>query len=202
MLAGLALWWAVVSGAGEIDLGLWNERSLPDFIVGVGAVVFAIAVGVMIGRNRAPGKPDPFVPRNARALIFDLLVRLTFLTALCEELLFRGVLLWVWMAALDTEVDSSVISSIPPIAAAGVAFGLWHIMPTVVRQRAMGSRASVLVIARDVGGTFIFAVVMGLLRLRTGSIVGPWLVHVGLNASAIMAKYVAQARAQRRPDED
>lgn len=121
-------------------------------------------------------------------VLFQTLVRIPLGTALAEEVAFRGVLFasfgdrGTWAAAL----------------VASVAFGLWHIAPTIdlveINFPGAGSAHTALFVL----GAVVAATAAGLgfvwLRLRTGGIVAPFAFHAIVNSMALVAAVVAHRR--------
>lgn len=123
---------------------------------------------------------------------YELLVRIPVVTALGEELLFRGAVQGAW----DT-----VGGPVPAVAASSLAFGLWHVIPALeshthnpagaaISARAGGRPTHV---AATILATTAAGVAFALLRIRARSVVAPLLVHAVMNQSA----YVAARRAHR-----
>jgi membrane protease YdiL (CAAX protease family) len=106
----------------------------------------------------------------------QVLVRIPLGTVLWEEVAFRGVLL----AALSRMVP-------PPAAirASAVVFGFWHVRPTLsavaANDLAGGPLARILIVgvgcALTAGAGWFFA----WLRVRTGSLLAPALLHLATN---------------------
>lgn len=121
-------------------------------------------------------------------IVWQALVRIPLGTALTEEAAFRGVLLAsfgdrrTWVAAL----------------VASVAFGLWHIAPTIdlvqVNFPSAGPRQTALFVV----GAVVAATAAGLgfvwLRLRTGGIAAPFAFHAIVNSMALVASVLAHRR--------
>jgi hypothetical protein len=161
---------------------------------GSGTVLTMSSVGlVMMARPDLRGHlADPRIAAmSARKAAAQILVRIPVLTVLIEEAVFRGVL------------HAALIALYPePVALWGGAllFGLWHIGPGLdqarsVDRRSLAGMAHVLVtiIATTVAGAGLVW-----LRIETGSIWVPVVVHAGLNMTmAVFARLAA--RPQMRP---
>jgi membrane protease YdiL (CAAX protease family) len=110
--------------------------------------------------------------------------RIPFITALTEELLFRSVLLGVLLVLLS--VRWAVIVS-------AIVFGLWHVLTTVGDLG--GNDATDSLGALEQAGSVVLVVVatgvagllFGWLRVRSGSVIAPWLAHIAFNSSTFVA---------------
>lgn len=150
----------------------------PGFLTGVvaGLVGGAVFAGVAATRGQAPpvaGDIDVLLPRTQRERRWFAGVALT--AGICEEVLYRGVLLVV--AAL-------LLPAVPVwVLALGVAgvFGLAH-----VYQGAAG-----------VVVTTMMGAVLGLLVVATGSLLPAVVAHAALDLRALFAAPRAAAPAQR-----
>jgi membrane protease YdiL (CAAX protease family) len=117
-------------------------------------------------------------------LAYYILVRIPLGTVLLEELAFRGVL------------------QAPPSGAAALrsslAFGLWHVGPTLNMIRAnrplVSRTAKAATVVAAVGLTAGGGAVLSSLRARTGSLTAPFGFHTAVNAVATGAGWVAARR--------
>jgi len=102
-------------------------------------------------------------------------------TALLEEIVFRGVLFAVF--ARRTTVWRAALAS-------SIVFGLWHVAPTISSAQGndITEHASVLGIAALVIGMVIAMTAAGMvfswLRIRSRSLVAPFVLHAGVNGTA------------------
>lgn len=166
--AGVApgLRWGAL-GAGVVALGL------------AGALAWPPAAG-LLADERVAGL-------SLAGLAFQVGVRIPLGTVLFEEVAFRGVLLGAW--ARDHSVPAAVVGS-------SAIFGVWHIGPTLVllaeNDVALGPWGTVAAVGGGVAATAVAGVVFAALRLRTGGIVAPGLVHLATNALGTLAAYWAQ----------
>jgi membrane protease YdiL (CAAX protease family) len=100
---------------------------------------------------------------------------------MAEELIFRGALLGLYMQRHRPWVAVAMSSAV---------FGVWHVLPTIdslgTNPGAAGAADSIflqsaavafIVLATGVAGAFF-----SWLRLRSGSILAPWLTHAGFNS--------------------
>lgn len=185
---------AAFAAAGRLGLGPGvlgaTPRQLRDGLR-TGVALAAPAVGAILAAERSPRLRRLFDDRRTagvtrRGLVFETAVRIPFGTAVFEETLFRGLLL-SWFQVRTTTSRAVTWSS--------VLFGLWHVLPAwqtmagyaggILRTRS--SRAAgaglgaAVVLAAGVGAGF------SVLRLRTGSLATPIVVHAAVNAAAFGA---------------
>ena len=124
------------------------------------------------------------------ALVYQTLVRIPLGTALLEEFAFRGVLFGAWMER--GALTAALLSSI--------AFGLWHISPTLNQVRANDPGAGLRKKAAAVAGTVVFTTAAGLLlcwlRESSGTIALPFALHAGVNSFATLAAVQAGRSAK------
>jgi membrane protease YdiL (CAAX protease family) len=82
-----------------------------------------------------------------------------------------------------------------------VAFGLWHLVPTAaaldLNGVATGRRARAVALAGAVVVTAVAGAGLCLLRLATGSLVAPALVHASATSTATVVAGVLQAGGPR-----
>jgi uncharacterized protein len=186
LLAALAL----LSGASLADLGL-SRTDAPRGLV-VGAAVALLVAGALVIGMATPATRDLFDDERVAGLdggglAYQGLVRIPLGTAVFEELAFRGVLL-----ALLLRVASTVTA----VATSSALFGLWHILPTLSALRINDLHAGPAGRAAAVGGAVVVTGIGGAilcwLRLRTGSLVAPVVVHTATNSFAIVGAFVVQ----------
>ena len=173
-----------LSGA---ELGL--RADLGDVVFPLGAVaVFAIVVFVIASSRQAHRIADRRVAgMHGAGLAFYTLVRIPLGTALTEELLFRGVLFAAWRDAGASDLAAALWAS--------AAFGLWHISPTVIGLRKNDPAVSVATMRVAVAGAVLLTTVAGLgltwLRVDRESLLGPIVLHAGINSIGALAAVVA-----------
>ena len=107
---------------------------------------------------------------------YQVLVRIPFGTVLWEETAFRGVLLAALARALPLPAAT---------AASAVVFGLWHVRPTLSAVAANdlveGPAARGLAVALGCAATAAAGVLFTWLRVRSGSLLAPVLLHLATN---------------------
>jgi uncharacterized protein len=190
----LVVWLATLAALPLEDLGLATD-ALGDgwrwgrLMVVAAAVVVALAAGLadrlgpvaaLLGDRRAA---LPFA-----ALVSAVLVRIPLGTALFEEVLFRGVVL----AALQ-QVGSTGFA----VAWSSIAFGLWHVAPTIVALRENGVPPGSPAGRRAIVGAVLVTTLAGVgfagLALASGSLLAPFLAHWAFNAFGLLAAATSQA---------
>jgi CAAX protease family protein len=189
-LAAATAWLAAARRAGVsiAGLGLAPDRLGAGLRTGV-AVAAPIVAGIGTASRvpvAAPYFDDARVRdfRRGRAA-YEAVIRIPIATALGEELIFRGALLGLFGRKRSTTVA---------VAASSLLFGIWHVLPTLESLAANSpengdhSAAHKLgVVAGTVAATAAAGVGFALLRLRSGSVLAPAIVHAAINSSAFVA---------------
>lgn len=152
--------------------GLPLGRPWPLGVGAAGLVVAGLLVAARLPSTRPLLADRRMAGVDALGTAWRALVRIPLGTVVLEEVAFRGVL--------------PVLLS--PVAAAGL-FGLWHILPAARTLETNGARArwpvSMAVVAAAGVGLVLWE-----LRLATGGLVAPALVHVAANSGATVAAYL------------
>ncbi|RFU21697.1 CPBP family intramembrane metalloprotease [Geodermatophilus marinus] len=181
---------ARAAGLSRAELGLDPRR------VGAGlrwggafaaVVVAGCAAGVAVPATRPLFADARVAGAGAAELAHDVLVRIPLGTVLWEETAFRGVLLAVLARLLAPRTA---------VVASALLFGVWHVRPTAsavaANDLAGGAAAQALLVALGclvtVGAGLLFA----WLRVRSGSLLAPVLLHLATNTSGLLAAAVAQ----------
>lgn len=132
--------------------------------------------------------------QSRRDVLYRSLVRFPIGTALFEEVAFRGVLYGMWRRAGKSHRAATAITAI--------AFGVWHLIPSRNALRGnpleghLTSQSSQMgVIAGGASLTGLFSFGLTWLRIQSGSLVAPWLIHSAVNSTS----YLAGVRAWRTP---
>lgn len=135
-------------------------------------------------------QPDVFRDRrytmDGHELLFYVFIIMPLMTVVLEELAFRGIMLGILLRRFSTRWA---------VALASVAFGLWHVF------------SAQNVVAPDLGQSFIIphfiiviavlaataaaGAVLSIIRLLSGSLIAPIMVHWTINASATCYVYLA-----------
>lgn len=181
-----------------LDLS-WTELGfrgdIGDAFIALACVGVVAVAALIVARSRqAPRIADRRVAHlKGRGLAYHVLLRIPLGTALVEEVLFRGVLLAAWRAAVTSQVVAA--------SCAAVAFGLWHIAPTVATLRINDEDASAARVRRAVTGAVLFTTAAGFgltwLRLESDGLVAPSVLHAGINSTGVMAAVLASRRPSR-----
>lgn len=177
-------------GYDSLAIGLSRSQVGPGLRWG-GAGAAAVALGLVTALRWPPATPFLHDARVAglspRDVVFDVGIRIPLGTVLFEELAFRGVLLGAW--GRERSVPAA-------IAASSAIFGLWHIGPTIVllaeNDVALSPGGRALAVGGSVVATAAAGAVFAALRLRTGGILAPALVHLATNVLGTLAAYHAQ----------
>jgi membrane protease YdiL (CAAX protease family) len=190
--AGLVLALALLARAAGLttaELGLaraswgrglrWGAAAAAVVLAGGGLVLAVPAL-----RDRLAGGGDDWAGVAVQVLLFVPLV-----TAVPEELAFRGVA-WALLRASAGERVATVASS--------AAFGLWHVLPALGGGPANATLAGVLgpgAVAARVAGTVLVTFLAGLvlcrLRVASGSLLAPIILHWVLNSVGVVLVQLA-----------
>ena len=174
-------------------LGLARSRWLRGITVGAIAMAgigLFVALGIALPWTRELFEDDRVVDASAWELIYQPLIRIPLGTAVFEELVFRGVLLgmfMLWLAPVWAVTWSSVL------------FGLWHVLPTGLsfgNNQAVGDITDsagglALAIVGGVLGTWLVGYLFCWLRLRANSLLAPILLHTATNSFAYLGAVMA-----------
>ncbi len=183
-LAALGARWRGYSWA---SLGLSRDRLAAGLRLG-GVSVVVVTVGVVViavlPMSRGFLDDDRFLDLSTTEAVYEVGFRIPVITALTEELLFRSVLLTVLLAGLSRRRAA---------VAGSVLFGLWHVLGTLGDlggNEVSGSFAG-WEVAASVTGVVVFTAGSGAifnwLRLRSGSLMAPWMAHAFTNGSMFVA---------------
>jgi membrane protease YdiL (CAAX protease family) len=183
---------AVTTHATLADLGLARSDARAGVLYGAGALAAVALVLVLAAVIPATNGflHDSRAQISGGRLLYELGVEVILLTAIPEELAFRGLLLGsglkLWGPWRATLISSAL-------------FGLWHIAPTLGTMRdnreVSGAVSSVggqvLIVLGAVAVTFVAGLVFSWLRLRSKSLIAPILAHVATNGVALTVAWFA-----------
>ena len=114
-------------------------------------------------------------------VLYSVFIGLPLLTVLFEELLFRGVLLSLFLKKYS-QIWSVIFSSL--------AFGFWHLLSAQNLNSAPKETPGFLIVI----GTIIFTTLGGMffswLRITSKSLVAPIIFHWTINATGIILAYM------------
>ena len=180
------------TGATATDLGLGRSDLWAGLAYGAGAcgvVLLVLVVAAVIPATNG-FLHDSRAQIDGGRLLFELGVPIVLLTAVPEELAFRGVLLgsalklWgPWRASLITSA----------------LFGLWHIAPTLgtmsdnheFRGAAASVGGEILLVLGAIAVTTVAGLVFCWLRLRSKSLIAPIMAHAATNGLALTVAWFA-----------
>ncbi len=187
--AALLLVSARTAGLSWDELGLARRRAAAGARWGMGclalvAAAYLVTLAVPAGR---PLLTDARVAGlDGGELAYQVLVRIPLGTVLWEEVAFRGVLL---------AVLTRVLSRRAAVGVSAVVFGVWHVRPTLsaLAANGLGDGAVLTGLAVLLGcvATAAAGVVLAWLRLRTGSLLAPALLHLATNSLGAVAAAAA-----------
>jgi uncharacterized protein len=171
-------------GSSWRDLGLARDRMTAGLKLGgltLIPIAAAVALGLAIPWTRDFFRDTTIVGASTAEALYTLLLRIPFGTAMAEELIFRGALLGLYLQRHRPWV-AALLSSL--------VFGVWHVLPTLhslgTNPGASATQDSPLLQAGAVALVVLATAVAGMffswLRLRSGSILAPWLTHTGFNS--------------------
>jgi uncharacterized protein len=190
----IALVAAATLALSRAEVGL--EGDIRDAGVAFTAVaVYALGAFALAGSRHAHRIADKRVTGlRGSELAFYVLVRIPLGTAVAEEVIFRGILFAAWRDVGFSSFGAALFSSF--------AFGLWHVSPTIQGIRINDPNASTHKLWAAVAGAVLLTTAAGLgltwLRLRTGGLAAPIVVHGGINSVSALAA----VRAGRRDASD
>jgi uncharacterized protein len=166
-------------GRAQLGRGLrWGAGAalLVASVLGVGLLLqdHVEPVALLLSDQRAVMPPG--------GVVYQATLRIPLGTALFEEVAFRGVLL-ATLARTMRLASAMAVSS--------VAFGLWHVPPTMVALQVNGvvvsSPAGISAIAGAVLVTTVAGMMFCWLRQRSGSLLAPILAHWATNSLGLLA---------------
>lgn len=187
--AGVLVAAARASGLSWAELGLARDRLLSGARWG-GACAGLVAAGYLSALAVPVVRPlltdERVAGLGGDELASQVLLRIPLGTVLWEEVAFRGVLL----AAL-----ARVLSPRAAIAGSAAVFGLWHVRPTLsalaINDLTTGPLLTGLAVLLACLATALAGLVLTWLRLRSGSLLAPALLHLATNSLGALAAAAA-----------
>ena len=166
------------------DLGFTN---LIQGLLFGGVIAVILGLVIAIGSRLKYTKPF-FVDSRVldvpyRRFFKKTLIDIPFITVIFEEVLFRGLILG-YLLKHSGQTEAIVVSSI--------LFGLWHILPSLNFAKT-NEKANGLPLA-TITGTVVFTAITGVffawLRVESGSIVAPIMIHYVANSGGYTASWL------------
>lgn len=180
---------ARASGLSRDDLGLSRGRLRAGVAWGgsaAAAVVAGLAAGLAIPSLRPLLRDARVAGSSDGTVAYRALLRIPVGTVLWEEVAFRGVL----HAALDRALPHRAATAVE-----AALFGLWHVHPTLAALRADGGERTTagpsVAVLTGCAGTAAAGLLLTRLRVRSGSLLAPALLHLAANSGGLLAAVVA-----------
>jgi uncharacterized protein len=184
---GAALAAAAASGLTAADLGLGREELRPGLRLGSAAAAATAGGWVLIAAvpaTRPVLRDERIAGLSGRAVAYQVLVRIPLGTVLWEETAFRGML----QAALCRVMPGGAA-----IAVTSGVFGIWHIGPTAgaLRVNGLADRPGKILagVTAGVAATAASGVLLSWLRVRSGSLAAPILLHLATNCGGALTAW-------------
>ena len=183
---GAALAAAATSGLTPTDVGFGRAELRPGVRLGSAAVAATAGGWVLIATlpaTRPILSDDRVRGLSGREVAYQALVRIPLGTVLWEETAFRGVL----QAALGR-----VMPSRAAIAVTSCIFGIWHVGPTAgaLHINGLAGRGRILAgVTAGVAATAAGGVFLSWLRVRSGSLAAPMLLHIATNCGGALTAW-------------
>lgn len=170
------------------DLGLEREMVPSGVAWGVaaaGVAAVVLAAGVAIPSLRPLFADQRVAGLGPGLLAYRTLIRIPLGTALLEEFAFRGVLFGAWRR---------IAGPLQAAAGSSVIFGLWHLRPANdlldLNNLALVTDTRVAALGAAILGATIAGFIFCLLRIRSRSLLAPFIAHAAVNSMAILAAYL------------
>jgi membrane protease YdiL (CAAX protease family) len=178
---------AAAGGLTAADLGLARGALPAGWRLGSRFAAAAAAgwlLTAVVPAARPVLRDERISARDGRDVAYQAMVRIPAGTVLWEETAFRGVL----QAALRR-----VMPCPAAIAVTNGVFGIWHIRPTAEALRvnglARGRGQTVAAVTAGVAATSAAGVLLSWLRVRSGSLAAPMLLHLAANSPGPLAAW-------------
>ncbi len=173
------------------ETGFGTRATGMSAIAGGALSLHVVTIVFLVALARPDAFQDVETPRNTAELI-GTIARILFVTALVEEIVFRGVLFALWRRVFPVHGAGwrRGLRWLAPSLISGFAFGLWHIGPTrdtltdLGRDPTLGPFVAAVAVTTTVG-----VLVFGLLRQLTGGLAGGVLLHAVVNGSVVAAGF-------------
>lgn len=197
LAAGVSLVGVTVAGLDREDLGLGPGQGRGAAVGLALGVAGSVPLFLALRSKKAAARvaDERFSGFGRAALAYRALLRIPLGTALPEEVIFRGVLFALLVPA--GEVRAALGS--------GLVFGLWHIAPAFNRMEENGRVAGTgrLALAGKLAAAVLATGAAGLaftwLRVATGGLVAPFVLHATVNSLGMIAAHLAVRGGQVNP---
>lgn len=189
-VAGFAVVGALSRGYTVSDLAL-SPGSVASGVrwgmISAGVIIAGVILVAVVPITRRFFSDDRFANISGGEVLYETAFRIPVVTALTEEILFRSVLLGILLTLAATQ---------RAVLIQALLFGLWHVVTTLgdlSGNDVTGSLTTwgrVGAVVATVVATGAAGVFFGWLRVRSGSVVAPWIAHVSFNAATFLAGVV------------
>ena len=169
------------------DAGVGRTNLVRSTLIGAGiglglaaVVLLALELGTLLG---TPITYQPLHGATRSAVLNHALVGLPLLTAIPEELAFRGLLLGLWIQKLTPWSATLVTSAI---------FVAWHVtvqVQTLALTNFTSPGQIVLATSLAVAGLFVGGLIFAFVRLRTRNLAGAVMAHWLFDAGFVTGLY-------------
>jgi membrane protease YdiL (CAAX protease family) len=164
-----------------VDVGLSKSNLLSGIKLAI-PLMLAIILGVALVFLFKPTIfQDARYQGDVQTLLVTVFITIPFFTVLLEELAFRGLLLGGLLSMMQP-LWANVVSSL--------GFGVWHVF-SAQSLRVPEAVPQPVVIIGVVAATAVAGLFFGWLRLHSGSLVAPILVHWCINSAGAVAAFFA-----------
>lgn len=176
------IWWYRISST---ELGLARKNLQRGLLYGV-AIGGFIAVGMILAYVIQPTLfTDSRYSGTTNTEAIGRLLYMLFRTVIVEELVFRGILLALFLRKMPT---------VQAVIASSLLFGLWHIMPSLGVSSSSSAANTLLpsfigtiaVIAGIVVATGCAGALFCFAKIRSNSLVAPIIVHWTINGVGLV----------------
>ena len=166
------------------SIGLSKDSLAKGFIFALPFIATIVIGAIAVFIFNSEIFQDERYKQGSRLVLFTIFITIPFFTVLIEELAFRGVL----FGMLQT-----VVSQNYAIIASSLSFGVWHVFSANGLSSAAipQSIPKALVVLAVIVATSIAGVFFTWLRIRSGSLITPILVHWAINSTGVVMAYFA-----------
>jgi membrane protease YdiL (CAAX protease family) len=187
IVAGLVLWARRAVGLSWDEIGFGRDdlaRSVRIGAVAVLCIAAVVTILVAVPATRSFFEDgDVADDSTTRRVLMPLLV-IPLGTAIFEEILFRGVVLGVFLRA-TTQFAAVVASS--------VLFGCWHLPSALHDARGESMGGALGVVVGTIAVTTVAGLLFAALRLSSRGLAAPVLAHTATNSLAYVGAVIALA---------